>query len=395
MSVIRVEINPDVLLDAIEKSKRNLEDVKKEFTTFDKWINGELQPTFRQLVHLSGFLRVPFGHLLLNTPAKEHIPLLQFRTIDTEAIEHPSRELIDTIKDMERKQAWLRQAYILEQREPLNFVGSLKNEKSEDINKIADYIREKVHLSKDWYQQINSQASSFSILREHLSDSGIVVMQNGIALNNTHRTLDIDEFRAFTLIDEYALLIFINRRDSNSGKTFSLLHELAHIYFGQPSLYNDDLKFRSKYTNPLEVICNAVAGEIIAPTDHFIEKWETYPVQVVEIHEKINHIASDFKVSPLIIARKALDQRYIEQQQYDAVAELTRKNFLLHQKSKRSQSSGGNPVNNALSRLDHNFLRTLIKHADSGQIQYTRAYRLAGIGRGTFENTAERLKGVR
>jgi len=99
-------------------------------------------------------------------------------------------------------------------------------------------------------------------------------MQNGIALGNTHRPLDLNEFRAFTLIDEYAPLIFINSKDSNNGKTFSLLHELVHIFYGRNSLYNDDLKFRNKYTNPLEIICNRITGELIAPTDIFIEYWE-------------------------------------------------------------------------------------------------------------------------
>lgn len=47
------------------------------------------------------------------------------------------------------------------------------------------------------------------------------------------------------------------------------------------------------------------------------------------------------------------------------------------------------------SRLDQNFLKALFEYTESGQIQYTRAYRLAGIGRGTFENVYERLKGVR
>jgi len=36
MSIIRVEVEPEVIIDAIEKSQRNLTDVKERFTTFDK-----------------------------------------------------------------------------------------------------------------------------------------------------------------------------------------------------------------------------------------------------------------------------------------------------------------------------------------------------------------------
>lgn len=391
MSVIRVEIEPEVILDAVEKSQRSMEEIKNRFANFDKWINLERQPTFRQIADLSRFLRIPFGHLLLDASAKEEIPLLQFRTIETEAIQHPSRELIDTIKDMKRKQAWLREMYLLEQRDPLDFVGSLKDENNKNVVEIAEYIREKVNVKKNWYKRANSNNPTFNLLREHLSNQGIVIMQNGIALNNTHRPLDLNEFRAFTLIDNYAPLIFINSRDANSGKTFSLLHELVHIFFDQPSLYNNDLTFRNKYTNPLEVVCNAVAGEIITPTDYFIEEWENLSEQTVEINEKVDILANEFKVSPLIISRKALDQQYIERKTYNEIAEITRRNFLLSKK-RRSESPGGDPTNNALSRLDRNFLNTLIEYTASGHVPYTRAYRLAGIGRGTFDNVSERLK---
>ncbi|MCF3942813.1 hypothetical protein [Oceanobacillus alkalisoli] len=73
MSTIRVDVNPEVILDAISKSNRSMEDVEKRFKTFNKWINNELSPTFNQLTDLSKFLRVPFGYLLLSTPVKVNL----------------------------------------------------------------------------------------------------------------------------------------------------------------------------------------------------------------------------------------------------------------------------------------------------------------------------------
>jgi len=91
---------------------------------------------------------------------------------------------------------------------------------------------------------------------------------NGIVGNNTSRHLSIEEFRAFTLIDEYAPLIFINSADSKGGKIFSLLHEFIHIGLAQNSLYNasqDDFHV----VHPVETFCNGVTAEIIAPYDLF------------------------------------------------------------------------------------------------------------------------------
>lgn len=393
MSTIRVEVNPEVILDAVAKSSRSIDEVEKKFSSFHKWIENQKQPTFNQLNALSKFLRIPFGYLLLKSPVKEDLPLLEFRTIETESIQNPSRELIDTINDMESKQQWLREAFIEEGKDNLDFVGMFK-EKNNNAEEFAKIIRETINLNKTWYKSANSRTPTFSILREKLSQAGIVIMQNGTALNNTRRPLDIKEFRAFTLVDEYAPLIFINNLDSNSGKTFSLLHETAHIFFGQNSLYNDDFKNRNRYLSSIEVICNEVAGEIITPTDLFIDTWKKKYKDLQNDIDKIENAANEFKVSKLIIARKALEQKFINHQSYTEIAKIVQKEYELSQK-RRKQLSGGNPTNNAISRLDNNFLRTLITNTEYGDIQYTEAYRLAGIGRGTFEDVSERLKGVR
>lgn len=391
MSTVRVNIEPTVLDDAVKKSGRSFDEVKRRYTSFEKWINEELSPTYNQLVELSKYLRVPFGYLLVKTPVVEELPLLDFRTIDTESILHPTRELVDTIHDMERKQDWLRNRLIEERSEPLPYVGVF----NEDANylDIADKIRETFSLSKDWYKAATSRIPTFNILRNIFSQYGITVMQNGTALNNTHRTLDLDEFRAFTLVDEYVPLIFINSLDSNNGKTFSLLHEVAHIFLGVDSLYNNDFQRREKHTNTIEVLCNKVAGELIAPTDIFLNLWNSVYKDEQDLHSKITEISNVFKVSKLVVARKALDQKYIDAKQYDEIAELVQEEFILSRERKRNP--GGHPVNNALSRLDENFMRTLVESTEFGETPYSEAYRLAGISRGVFEDVTERLKGVR
>src|SRR5699024_5342193 len=202
MSIIRMNIEPTVLEDAIRKSGRSFDEVKQRFTSFDKWINKELSPTYNQLVDLSKYLRVPFGYLLIKTPIVETLPLLEFRTIDTESIAKPSRELVDTIYDMEIKQDWLRNKLIEEGIEPLPYVGMFDANTDINYKVIVEEIRRTFSLSKDWYKSATSRITTFNLLRDKLSQHGIIIMQNGIALNNTHRKLDINEFRAFTLVDE-------------------------------------------------------------------------------------------------------------------------------------------------------------------------------------------------
>lgn len=387
-----MKVEPMVLLDVIEKSNREIAEVQNRFNQLDKWLEGEVKPTYNQLVNLSKFLRVPFGYLLLEEPVKEDIPLLDFRTVDTEAIYKPSRELIDTIQDMEMKQAWYREQMVEAENDPLRFVGIVKDINNISVIKMVNDIRHIFQLDDDWYTIATSTYPTFSVLRDQLSKFGIIVMQNGTALNNSHRPLNLNEFRAFTLVDEYAPLIFINTLDSNSGKTFSLLHELVHLIIGRPSLYNDDVSNRHKYSNKIEVFCNKVAAELIAPTNIFLEKWINQYKESQDIIHKIELIAGDFKVSKMIIARKALDEQFITQETYNEVTRLAKEAFDL---SRMKERSGGNYLNTMLSRLDRNFLQTLITSADYGETSYSYAYQIAGMTRGVFEDVAEIVRGVR
>lgn len=87
-------------------------------------------------------------------------------------------------------------------------------------------------------------------------------MMNGVVGKNTHRALDINEFRAFTMVDEWAPLVFINAADSNGARLFSLLHEAAHIWLGVDDLYNDRHN-RINGVSAVEIMCNAVAASCL------------------------------------------------------------------------------------------------------------------------------------
>ena len=128
---------------------------------------------------------------------------------------------------------------------------------------IAINIRHELELSEDFFIREKSSESCFNYLQKRISESGILVMKNTIVGSNTHRKLDIKEFRAFTIINDYAPLIFINGNDTKTGKLFSLAHELAHIWIGSNNLFND--MYFNLYVSKPEQICNAVAAEILVP----------------------------------------------------------------------------------------------------------------------------------
>ncbi|HMM61712.1 MAG TPA: ImmA/IrrE family metallo-endopeptidase, partial [Candidatus Rifleibacterium sp.] len=83
--------------------------------------------------------------------------------------------------------------------------------------------------------------SFFNILVERSEQAGIIILRSGKVGNNTHRTLDVKEFRGFVIYDELAPFIFINGADAKAAQIFTLVHELAHVWLGASGVSNNGL----------------------------------------------------------------------------------------------------------------------------------------------------------
>jgi Zn-dependent peptidase ImmA (M78 family) len=273
-------------------------------------------------------------------------------------------------------QDWMRDYLIDAGNEKLSFVGSCKNEKK--VEKIAASIRNTINLDFEWYSNSKNASHSFDILRNYFESVGILIMKNGVVGQNNHRTLDIYEFRAFTLNDEYAPLVFINNNDFEAAKLFSLLHEIVHIWIGLHSFYNDSHGI-SFNISPRETICNAVAAEILIPAQVFIEKWNNN--SNLSISENVENLFRYFKCGKAVILRKAFDNKLITENQYkDFTNEVIEASRLKNEKSK----SGGNYYNTMISRFSKRFILALSNSINEGKTLFKEAHRLTGTNRETF-----------
>lgn len=385
--VTRVKVEQKVLNWAIMQSGKDDIDINKKFPKYEEWLTGETEPTLNQLLDFSTFTKIPFGYLVLKQIPIETLPLLEFRTIDTEEVYDPSRELIDTIKDMENKQEWMREYLEIEGYSRNNLVGSIKFTREFNATEVSAQIKRKIGLNDNWFENTGSKDGSFRYLKNCISNSGILVMQNGTALGNSHRPLNVNEFRAFALVDDFAPLIFINTKDTLSGKVFSILHELAHIFLGIDSLYNDNFFKRNKLTNDLEIFCNSVAAEIAVPSALFLTKWRDTPID--ELDQKISRIADIFKISNVVIARKALDNKLITHEVYNRISDEAR----VHSNRVVSSTSGGNAIYTEQSRLDNKFIYALSTSLDRGYAVYSDIYKLTGLSKNVFDKVEKNIMG--
>lgn len=385
MPAVKVNIQPEIINWALNHTKEE-QLGSKLMDNIKQWLDGTKTPTFNQIEDFSKKSNIPLGYFFLKTPPIEKIDLLEYRTIDSVELANPSRDLIDTIHDMEYVRDWMRDYRKDTGFGILPFVGSLRD--YTDAGVIADIIRKDIELDIDWYTRFNSISDAFNYIRNLLEQCCVIVMLNGIVGKNTHRPLNVDEFRAFAMIDQYAPLVFINSADSQGAKLFSILHEAAHIWLGVDDLYND--RKQSDKVSDIEVLCNAVASELIVPTDYFIQAWKKDDKS--DLFEKINMIAKIFNCSDIVIARKALDNQLIVRNVYDKIVRNAIDEYKRMKENKKS--TGGNYYNTMETRLDGGFVRALSESINSGRTTYTEAYRLTNTSRKTFAEIASRLGGV-
>lgn len=359
------------------------------------WKNGEKTPTLSQVEKVSKATYIPLGYFFSKNPPKEDLSIVEYRTVDSKELQNPSRELIDILYYMRKTQNWMRDYLTSEGLEKLRFVGMLT--KNCPVTEFALEVRNLLGIAPNWYKNTHNSGESFNQLREAISNAGVIVMRNGIVGYNTHRPLNIDEFRAFSLIDPYAPLIFINSNDSNNGELFSLLHEFAHVCIGQSSLFNasDSINVTSKIVSKTETLCNAVAAEILVPQEIFVANWnEAIKKHANNVEQSIQDLAKEFRSGVTVIARKAYDNNFIDYPLYQRIAQQAISAYNASRLANKTQhKGGGNFYRNAAKKYDRRFFLMLINSIQEGKTLHTEAFRLTQTNDSTFDKIVDVIKG--
>ena len=388
MAGMAITINPEIInwiLQTIQFDNVT----NSAIELLNMWKSGEKTPTFNQVEDISKKINIPFGYFFLDKPPIEECPIVDYRTVNSLSIPEPSRNLMDTLDLMTDIQDWMVNYVIENGQDELPYVGSAFENK--DIKAVAEDIRSSLGLDKEWYSAFSTPIDSFKYLKNLMGNLGILVMMSGIVGNNTRRKLNVEEFRAFTLVNKYVPLIFINTCDSDTGKLFSVLHELAHVWIGVNSFYNDQISGNAT-ENDIEKICNAVSAEILVPVDVFVDQWKQ---AIGTDFEKIEKIAKYFRCSRYVIARKALDNKKIAPTIYnEIVTELTVQFKKWKNDQDEEKKSGGDFYRTLGSRLDHRFVVALANSAREGRTQYTEVYRLTNTNRKTFSKLLSDIGGA-
>lgn len=380
---VRVPIKPNLLRWARERARRPLETLRKPFPKIEDWERGEVQPTLKQLERLAKALHVPLGFLFLDSPPDEPLPIPDFRTIPSAELSRPSPELLDTIYLYQQRQEWFRNYLVSLGEEPLDFVGSA--DINHDPDTIAADIRQRLKFNIDERRSIPTWTQALSRFIDQVENIGVLVMVNGVVGNNTHRKLDPEEFRGFALVDEMAPLIFTNGKDTLSAKTFTLAHELAHIWLGESGISN--VQIYSYPEDRVERWCNHVAAELLVPKDVLRQNFDIHN----ELQKELNRLARIFKVSTLVILRRIYDLGYLDRETYQQTYQEELNRLLTYERW-ASEEGGGDFYRTLNRRVSKRFARAVVVSALEGQTLFRDAFKMLGISKTeTFNKFAHTL----
>ena len=380
MSSPRIAVRPEMLRWACERAGYDVQDLAHRLPGLPAWERGEGKPTLRQLESFANVTHAPLGYFFLPNPPDERVPIPDFRTLGSE-IHRPSPDLLDTIYAMQRRQDWLRDDRIECEAEPFDFVGSARL--TDNPEAVGREMRRIVGVADEWAAKVSTWVEAVGKLRAAIEGLGIMAVINGVVGNNTHRKLNVKEFRGFALCDAYAPLIFVNGADARSAQMFTLAHELAHVWVGQAGEGLSGFENISPGGTEVEAFCDRAAAEFLLPARELKANWR----DVKRETQPFATLARRFKVSPIVAGRRAMDLRLVERQVFfDFYRE-----YVGGERRQTAQTSGGNFYNNQNTRVGQMFAIRVVRAAKEGRLSFREAYSLTGLRGGAFQEYANRL----
>ena len=385
-------VQPTTLRWALERAGLGPADAERAVPGAGRWLRGDGQPELEELEALASLTRTALPFLLGAAPPAEELPIPDFRSANGRVPSRPSLELLDTVYQCQNRQAWFQEHARREGLEPVDWVASTTPDA--DPEEAAAALCTRLGVDDAARARWPDKAAAFRDLRARVEAEGVLVMVNGVVGSHTGRSLRVEEFRGFALADPLAPLVFINGKDTDAGRSFTLFHEVAHLLLGESAVSDAPAKnpgaaAPAPASRParVEAWCNRVAAATLAPA-----------AQVAaavggggDLLAGARALARRLKVSTLVVLLRAIELDYVPaktawplyRQEADAVAAA-----LARRAEEPKGPGGGNFYDTTKSRLGARFARAVIRSARSGDTLYRDAHRLLGIAK---ESTFERL----
>ena len=372
---VTAHVTPGMLRWAREQAGCSLEQAGKSagkdaavVAAWESPESGQL-PTVRQAQRLARAYRVSFALFYLEgpTPDLEYETVPEFRRIDPDTGNvHPqSRQLRWMIR-----QAQERQAFAIELLEdfgepPLSWVGSASLDDTPET--LGGRIREELGVSDD-APATNDKEMVLDWWVERVETLGALVSRYRPD-GNRHWFVEPSEARGLSLCHPLAPYIVLNSRDAPAARTFTLMHELAHLYYGRCGVDDiGDERLISDGDRVLERRCNQVAASVLMPSAQFRREWRNL---ADDLADKVSRVADIFGVSRLSVAVRARSDvmGFISEEQLNGMRRRLDDEYREFRDSRPTGGDGGMAASvRVLKDLGHRYTRLVFGAYAEGRL---------------------------
>ena len=254
--------NPEVFRWARESAGLPLEDAARALGIISASLiaieQGEKEPPRTVLSKMARAYHRSLLTFYLPVPPRKGDRGEDFRTVPGRRNVQADASVDALVRDIRTRHSLVRT--ILDDDEdvqPLKFIGSanVKN----GVSALVESIEQMLGVTRAQYRDQKDAESGFALLRERVEQAGVFVLLIG-NLGSHHSAIPVEAFRGFAISDSIAPFIVINDGDAKAAWSFTLVHELAHLWLGLTGVSGggaQELK--------IERFCNDVAGEFLLP----------------------------------------------------------------------------------------------------------------------------------
>ena len=346
---------------------------------------GEKQPTRGQLNSMANAYRRPLLTFYLEEPPRVASQGTDFRQTPEARGPKANGLLNALLRDIRARQETVRG--MLEDEDDvrrLAFVGSVSIDQG--VAHAVRAISETLGFDPAADRPGDADAL-FRRLRTASEEAGVFVLVLR-DLGNHHSTIDASVFRGFAIADNIAPFVVINATDAKSARSFTLIHELAHVFLGQTGVSGTVATGKpTTDTARAERFCNDVAGELLLPGELFLAAVAEFPADdVAAARTAVEAIAARWSVSEPMVAYRLHRMGRLTSGAYDSLRAMYHARLQAKlAKDKEGEKKEINQHNVKQSYVGNALLGLVHRYVRDNALSHTKAAALLGSRPGSVE----------
>lgn len=244
------------------------------------------------------------------------------------------------------------------------------------LQPLLPLMRKAIGVDHQRFRAFASAGEAFAFLRSRAEATGIFVLLVG-NLGSHHTTIDVETFRGFAIADPIAPFVVINDQDAKSAWSFTLLHELAHLWLGKTGVSG------ASPDAAIERFCNDVAGELLLPTAELANLSIGHITDFDVLSRYISDFARDRNLSRSMVAYKLYRTGVVAEETWRRLSTSFRAQWLRIREAarERERETEGGPSYYVVRRhrLGAALLQLVKRTMSEGVLTPTKAGKVLGV----------------